>query len=65
MNDVLKEQQLNALLQGIDIPPAPRILIDLQRELGVATGCGACGDCARDVFRRSRGAELSSTAMIR
>ncbi len=34
MNDVLKEQQLNALLQGIDIPPAPRILIDLQRELG-------------------------------
>lgn len=33
MNAVVKEQQINALLNGIDIPPAPRILMDLQREL--------------------------------
>ena len=23
---------------------------DLQEELGVATACGACGDCARETF---------------
>ncbi len=23
---------------------------ELQQELGVATGCGTCGDCARDTF---------------
>ena len=23
---------------------------ELQEELGVATGCGACGDCAREIF---------------
>ncbi len=36
---------------------------ELQFELGVATGCGACRDCAKDVFQRARsahGAEIGT-----
>jgi bacterioferritin-associated ferredoxin len=41
---------------------------ELQFELGVATGCGACRDCAKDVFRRARsaqGAEIDTQAGTR
>ena len=29
-------------------------LSELQRELGVATGCGSCGDQAAEILRESR-----------
>ena len=31
-------------------------LADLQATLGVATNCGRCGDCARDVLAECHGA---------
>jgi len=37
MNAMLDELQLQAFLQGIDIPPCPAILLDLDRELNKAS----------------------------
>ncbi len=33
---------------------------DLQIELGVATCCGACGECAQEVLERSRAAMMQT-----
>ena len=36
---------------------------ELQFELGVGTGCGACGDCARDIFHHTRSALAGDIAI--
>jgi bacterioferritin-associated ferredoxin len=41
---------------------------ELQSRLGVATGCGACGECAREMFRRCTSAsevEAAAPAPVR
>lgn len=38
---------------------------ELQTELRVATGCGACHDCARATFEDARGACAGSCAALR
>jgi bacterioferritin-associated ferredoxin len=41
---------------------------ELQARLGVATACGACGDCAREVFhgcRSPEGAQPPATVVTR
>jgi bacterioferritin-associated ferredoxin len=38
---------------------------ELQAELRVATGCGACHDCARTTFEEARGVCAGSCAAMR
>ena len=39
-------------------------LDELRTELGVATGCGRCADCACDVLERARCASTASVAWM-